>query len=161
MLAVATGLVCAAGSGELAAQGGATRQQNVPDFSLGLVGWVNLGGDFQPVPGAPEPSRNNPAHPYVSNQVARARGIQPTFRVADLTHRNIKPWAKAIIKRENDKVLAGGIGYTPRSSCMPAGVPLQHVSSGRAALLRTDAKAGRDNLCRGCAGPARLSGRSA
>src|SRR5262252_5145436 len=27
------------------------------------------------------------------------------------------------MKRENDKVLAGGIGYTPRSSCMPAGVP--------------------------------------
>jgi hypothetical protein len=60
----------------------------------------------------------------VSNQAARARGIQPTFRVADLTHPNIKPWAKEIMKRENDKVLAGGIAYTPRSSCMPAGVPL-------------------------------------
>src|SRR5205085_7545345 len=32
--------------------------------------------------------------------------------------------AKEIMKRENDKVLAGGIAYTPRSSCMPAGVPL-------------------------------------
>ena len=27
------------------------------------------------------------------------------------------------MKRENDKVLAGGIAYTPRSSCMPGGVP--------------------------------------
>jgi hypothetical protein len=27
------------------------------------------------------------------------------------------------MKRENEKVLAGGIGFTPRSSCMPAGVP--------------------------------------
>jgi hypothetical protein len=27
------------------------------------------------------------------------------------------------MKRENDKVLAGGIGYSARSSCMPAGVP--------------------------------------
>ena len=125
VLAVATltGLVCAVPSGELAAQNG-TGQRNVPDFSSGLAGWVNLGGDFQPVPGAPEPSRNNPAYPYVSNQAARARGIQPTFRVADLTHPNIKPWAKEIMKRENDKVLAGGIAYTPRSSCMPAGVPL-------------------------------------
>jgi hypothetical protein len=27
------------------------------------------------------------------------------------------------MKRENDKVLAGQIGYTARSSCMPGGVP--------------------------------------
>jgi hypothetical protein len=27
------------------------------------------------------------------------------------------------MKREKDKVLAGGIGYAARSSCMPAGVP--------------------------------------
>jgi hypothetical protein len=118
-----TGLVCVAASAQLAAQDG-TGQRQVPDFSSSLAGWVNLGGDFQPVPGAPEPSRSNPAYPYVSNQAARDRGIQPTFRVADLTHPNIKPWAKEIMKRENDKVLAGGIGYTPRSSCMPAGVPL-------------------------------------
>ena len=27
------------------------------------------------------------------------------------------------MKRENEKVLGGGIGFTARSSCMPAGVP--------------------------------------
>jgi hypothetical protein len=54
---------------------------------------------------------------------ARRIGAQPTFRVADLTNPNIKPWAKEIMKRENERVLAGGIGFTPRSSCMPAGVP--------------------------------------
>jgi hypothetical protein len=125
VLAVATltGLVCIAAAVELAAQDGAA-PRSVPDFSSGLAGWVNVGADFQPVPGAPEPSRNDPAHPYVSNLAARARGIQATFRVADLTHPNIKPWAKEIMRRENDKVIAGGIAYTPRSSCMPAGVPL-------------------------------------
>jgi len=43
VLAVATltGLVCAVPSGELAAQNG-TGQRNVPDFSSGLAGWVNL-----------------------------------------------------------------------------------------------------------------------
>ena len=40
-----------------------------------------------------------------------------------LANPNIKPWAKEIMKRENDKVLAGGIGYSARSSCTPAGVP--------------------------------------
>jgi hypothetical protein len=125
VLAVATltGFVCAAASAQLAAQD-AGGPRKVPDFSSGLAGWVNLGGDFQPLAGAPEPSRNNPAYPYVSNGEARARGIQPTFRISDLTHPNIKPWAKELMKRENDKVLAGGIAYTPRSSCMPAGVPL-------------------------------------
>jgi hypothetical protein len=122
LLALMAGVLGLASSPQLQAQTGGPR--SVPDFSSGLAGWVNVGGDFQPVAGAPAPSRNNSAYPYVSNGEARARGIQPTFRIADLTHPNIKPWAKELMKRENDKVLAGGIAYTPRSSCMPAGVPL-------------------------------------
>jgi len=66
---------------------------------------------------------SDPAHPYINNLLARRIGAQPTFRVADLSNPNIKPWAKEIMKRENDKVLAGGIGYSARSSCTPAGVP--------------------------------------
>jgi hypothetical protein len=117
---VLAGLVWATANAQVAGQ----RNASVPDFSSNLAGWVNIGGDFQPVDGAPAPSRSDPAHPYVTNQDFRLHGTQPTFRVADLTHPNIKPWAKELMKRENDKVLAGGIGYTPRSSCMPAGVPL-------------------------------------
>src|SRR5262245_64009454 len=30
---------------------------------------------------------------------------------------NIKPWAKDVMKKDNDEVLAGKIGYTPGSSC--------------------------------------------
>jgi hypothetical protein len=97
---------------------------SVPDFSSNMVGWVNINPDFVAVPGAPAPTSNDPAYPYVGNLEARRAGIQPTFRVADLSNPNVKPWAKEIMKRENDKVLAGGIAYTPRSSCMPAGVPL-------------------------------------
>jgi hypothetical protein len=110
----------AAPSAPVAAQG----QASAPDFSSNLAGWVNIGMDFLAVPGAIGPTRNDPAYPYVSNLEARRLGTQPTFRVADLTNPNVKPWAKEIMKRENDKVLAGGIAYTPRSSCMPAGVPL-------------------------------------
>lgn len=113
-------LVLAAAHAQVRAQQAAA----VPDFSSDLAGWVNISGDFQPVTGAAAPSRNNPAYPYVSNGEARALGIQPTFRIADLTHPNIKPWAKEIMKRENEKVMAGKIAYTPRSSCMPGGVPL-------------------------------------
>jgi hypothetical protein len=111
-----TGLVWAAANA-------AERSASVPDFSSGLAGWVAIDTDFRPVPGARGPVTFDPAHPYVGNAEARRTGTQPTFRVADLTNPNLKPWAKEIMKRENDKVLAGGIGFTPRSSCMPAGVP--------------------------------------
>jgi hypothetical protein len=94
-----------------------------PDFSSNDAAWVLTNGDYMPVPGGPSPTRNDPAHPYVTNNSFRATGAQPSFRVADLGNPNIKPWAKEIMKRENDKVLSGGIPYGARSSCMPAGVP--------------------------------------
>ena len=113
-----TALVGAAAGAEIAA----THREGPPDFS-GLAGWQATGPDYQPVAGSLGPVGSDPAHPYFSNAAARRAGGQPTFRVADLTNPNLKPWARAVMKRENDKVLAGGIGYTPRSSCMPAGVP--------------------------------------
>jgi hypothetical protein len=94
-----------------------------PDFSSNNAAWVLANTDYMPVPGGPSPTRNDPAHRYVTNFASRATGAQPTFRIADLTNPNIKPWAKEIMKRENDKVLSGEIPYGARSSCMPAGVP--------------------------------------
>jgi hypothetical protein len=114
-----TGLVCAAAAPKLTAeQGGLT-----PDFAADGAAWVLANGDHIAVPDGPSPTRNDPAHPYVTNDTFRSTGAQPTFRVADLTNPNIKPWAKEIMKRENGKVLAGGIPYSARASCMPAGVP--------------------------------------
>ena len=109
-----TGLLCAG----LAA--GAAAQVPIPDFFSNNSAWVALNRDFLAVPGSPPPVSNDPAHPYVQNGTP---GRQPTYRVADLTNPNIKPWAKERMKKANDIVLAGGIGYTARSSCMPAGVP--------------------------------------
>src|SRR5271170_3668037 len=112
-----TGLVWAAAGPKLAAEQGVS----APDFSSNDAAWVlaERDGDYIPIPGGPSPTRNDPAHPHVGN----GAGTQPTYRVADLTNPNIKPWAKEIMKRENDKVLAGGMGYAARQSCMPAGVP--------------------------------------
>ena len=94
-------------------------QGSIPDFSSNDAAWVLASTDYLPVPGQPGPTASDPGHPYVPN----GRGAQPTFRVADLGNPNVKPWAKEVLKRENEKVLAGKIGYTARSSCMPAGVP--------------------------------------
>src|SRR5271165_4115240 len=95
----------------------------IPDFSSHDVAWVFGTGDFVAVPGEPGPTRNDPAHAYVSNNDFRATGKQPTFRVADLSNPNIKPWAKEIMKRENDKALSGGMPFSARASCLPMGVP--------------------------------------
>jgi hypothetical protein len=94
-----------------------------PDLSSNNAAWVLANGDYIAIPGGPSPTQNDPAHPYVTNNAYRSTGAQPTFRVADLTNPNVKPWAKEIMKRENDKVLSGGMPYGARSSCMPAGVP--------------------------------------
>ena len=63
-----------------------------PDFSSNLAGWVGLNGGgpfFEPVPGRlPPPVVSDPAYPFVPNGV----GKQPTFRIADLSNPNLKPW---------------------------------------------------------------------
>jgi hypothetical protein len=93
-----------------------------PDFSSNQVGWVGINGagpGFAPVPGQVPPVANDPSHPFVPNGAGR----QPTYRIADLTNPNLKPWVKEHMRRDSDEVLAGKIAFTARSSCMPAGVP--------------------------------------
>ncbi len=118
-VAASAALIWAAAQSGLAAEPSAA----TPDFSANGAAWVFGLGDYIAVPGEPSPTQNDPAHPYVSNNDFRASGRQPTFRIADLRNPNIKPWAKEIMKRENEKVLAGGVAFTWRSSCLPAGVP--------------------------------------
>ncbi len=96
---------------------------SIPDFSSHDAAWVFGLGDYVAIPGEPSPTRNDPSYRYVSNNEFRASGAQPTYRIADLSNPNIKPWAKEIMKRENDKALSGRMPYSARASCMPSGVP--------------------------------------
>jgi hypothetical protein len=93
-----------------------------PDFSSNQVGWVGLGAggpSFAAVAGRLAPVGDDPAHPFVPNGTR----AQPTYRIADLSNPNLKPWVKERMKKDNDEVLAGKIAYTARSSCKPAGIP--------------------------------------
>jgi hypothetical protein len=102
------------------AQAVAQQKDAPPDFSSGWVGLNGGGPFFEPVPDrVPGPVTQDPAHPFVPNGVGR----QPTFRIADLTNPNLKPWVKEIMKKDNDEVLAGKVAFTWNSSCMPSGVP--------------------------------------
>jgi hypothetical protein len=93
---------------------------------LDANGWLNQGtfggGGLLPVPGSPAEFlfHQDPAHPFVPNGTGR----QPTYRVADLdANPNVKQWAKDIMKKDNDEVIAGKMAKTSRQSCEPAGMP--------------------------------------
>jgi hypothetical protein len=122
--------------------GGAAPQsvKAVPDFSSRGTAWLGPGAgdiDFIPVPGSPALVRNDPAHPYISNAESRLAGKQPTYHIADLTNPNLTPWAKAIMKKDNDEVLAGKIAYVPVQACTPSGVPAYMLTAGPFFFIQT------------------------
>jgi hypothetical protein len=93
----------------------------IPNFAPDSVtGWLKGPGDefLQPEIG-PGPVRSDPARPYVSNAVA----AQETVKIADLTNPILQPWVVEQMKKANDEVLAGKVGFTARSRCWPHGVP--------------------------------------
>ena len=113
-----TVLVCTGLTTAVAAQ----QKAAPPNFSSNQFGWVRVGQggpDFDAVAGKVPPVTNDPAHPFVNN----GTGAQPTYRIADLSNPNLKPWVKEHMKKDNDEVLAGKIAFSAPASCMPAGVP--------------------------------------
>ena len=108
-----------------------------PVFSLNpQTAWVGIGiGAFLPVPGSPKPVGQDPAHRYISNDEAGATGQQPTQRISDIGNPNLKQWAKDVMKKDNDEVLAGKFAFTARSSCKAAGVPGFDVLLGGALFI--------------------------
>ena len=104
----------------IGAQAAAQQTPAPPDFTVSpQTTWNGVGGgELFPVPGSPKPVTQDSRYHYTPNGPGQA-----SYRIADLTNPNLKPWVKDAMKKDNDEVLAGKIGYTPRSSCKPAGVP--------------------------------------
>jgi hypothetical protein len=98
---------------------------SAPVFSpTAQTAWVGIGiGALLPVPGSPKPIGQDPAHRYISNDESAITGQQPTQRISDVGNPNLKQWAKDVMKKDNDEVLAGKFAFTARSSCKAAGVP--------------------------------------
>src|SRR5947207_10600290 len=113
----------AAGLYMVAALGPALSAENepIPNFDPdSITGWLKPPGDefLQPNSG-PGPVKSDPAHPYVSNAVAR----QETVKIADLTNPILQPWIMEQMRKANEDVLAGKVGFTARARCWPHGVP--------------------------------------
>src|SRR5215472_3791548 len=93
-----------------------------PVFSpTAQTAWVGIGiGALLPVPGSPKPIGQDPAHPYISNDESRVTGQQPTQRISDLSNPNLKQWAKDVMKKDNEEVLAGKFAFRA-TACKAAG----------------------------------------
>ena len=124
LAAAIVGIGIVAGSPALAADPLPT-----PNFSPdSRTGWVKTPGsdEFIQPPSGPGPVQDDPAHPYESHGHPGDGGNpdgQETVKIADVTSPILQPWAAEQMKKANDAVLAGKIGFTARARCWPAGVP--------------------------------------
>jgi len=99
----------------------AAENEPIPNFAPdSSTGWLKPPGDefIQPESG-PGPVKADSAHPYFSNAIAS----QETVKIADLTNPILQPWVVEKMRKENEAVLAGKVGFTARSRCWPHGVP--------------------------------------
>ena len=106
-------------SGALSAEGAGQANAGPPDFSSGGTGWVAQGVNFQLPAHGPHQVVNDPNYPFKPP----GRGEAPTFRVADLSNPILQAWTRDELKKRNDRIIAGGTGYTRQVSCWPMGTP--------------------------------------
>lgn len=97
----------------------AAQNAAIPILSAPGSGWLEVGDDFLAPPSGPGPVMADPAHPYRSN----TSGLQPTFRVADVTNPILKPWVVERLRKTNEQVLSGKIPFQAHERCWPTGVP--------------------------------------
>src|SRR5437016_10150379 len=81
------------------------------------IGWYAYNRLFIPPASGPGPVMQDPARPYVSNDEFRVTGRQPTERVADLNSPILQPWARDVVRKRNEQVLAGKVVITQTASC--------------------------------------------
>ena len=95
-----------------------------PNFAPSAdIGWYAYNRQFIPPPSGPGPVLQDPARPYVTNDEFRVTGRQPTQQLADLSAPILKPWAREVVRKRNELVLAGKPVNPPHASCWPVGVP--------------------------------------
>jgi hypothetical protein len=111
--------VCLAWSLSFSALAQGTPPNFAPDAS---VGWYAYNRIFIPPASGAGPVQQDPAHPYVSNDEFRVTGRQPTQQLADLSNPILQPWARDVVRKRNELVLAGKLVPSPSASCWPKGV---------------------------------------
>ena len=78
----------------------AVENGKIPDLTLhSQAGWMEIGDELLAPPSGPGPVTNDPRYPYVDNGAARRRGIQPTYRIANLDN----PYPAALDQGADEK----------------------------------------------------------
>src|SRR5215831_5364055 len=112
------GAACLAGSLNFSAMA----QGPAPNFAKNSSqAWYVYNRMFIPPASGPGPVVQDPAHPYVSNDDFRVTGKQPTQRMADLNNPILQPWAKEVLRKNNQIALSGKRVPSPTASCWPKG----------------------------------------
>src|SRR4051812_4719949 len=95
-----------------------------PDFAPNpSVGWVASGARYLPPPSGPGPVGPARGRRQSANNEVRETGAQALFAVGDLDAPILQPWAREQMKKRNDRILAGGTGFSRQASCWPVGTP--------------------------------------
>jgi hypothetical protein len=101
---------------------------------------ARLFNDFDNPPSGIGPISDDPAHPYANNEVAREMKVPPTYRVANLDNaagKNLMPWAREALRKQNALVLAGKNGESREARCWETGVPAFHLNPTLMHIIQT------------------------
>ena len=98
-------------------------QAEPPNFARNPnVGWYSYSRTFIPPASGPGPVQQDPSRPHVTNDEYRVTGRQPTQPLADLNNPILQPWARDVIRKRNEMVLAGKLVVGRGASCWTTGV---------------------------------------
>jgi len=110
----AAGLTASAGAADV------SRPNFAPDPS---AGWFAYKREFFAPASGPGPVMQHAKYPRVTNDDYRATGQQPTFAFADIDNPILQPWARDVVRKQNEIVQSGKPAYSRHASCYPVGVP--------------------------------------
>jgi hypothetical protein len=123
---ILAGLLCAGPIfGQAQGQGASGQDTSIPNFSpSSTVGWLKsgVGDEFLPPDAEPGPVVSDPSHSFVGSFLLTMGNAKP-FKIADLSNPILQPWVVEKMRKTNEQVLAGKVGFTARSRCWPHGVP--------------------------------------
>ena len=124
--AILTGLFCAgAAFGTAQGQGVSRQDASIPNFApSSAMGWLKagVGDEFLPPDTGPGPVVADTTQSFGSNFLLTPGNPRP-YRIADLKNPILQPWVVEKMRKANEEVLAGKVGFTARSRCWPHGVP--------------------------------------
>jgi len=114
--------MCTASS--LAVSALAAGASSPPNFAPGpSATWFAYKREFIAPASGPGPVMQHAKYPRVTNDDYRVTGQQPTFAFADIDNPILQPWAREVVRKQNEIVSAGKPAYSRHASCYPVGIP--------------------------------------